>query len=330
MFHYYLMDRLYQVSLRGGLERFLRGIIFSMVDNPSNHFQVWLLAIRPKTLPVAVGPVIVGSVLAYADQSFRLGPAVACFLAALLLQIGSNLANDVFDYEKGADQGERFGPTRVTQAGLLRPADVKRGMLLVFLISAILGLYLTFVGGWPILIVGIAAILSAIAYTGGPFPLGYHGLGDLFVFVFFGLAAVAGTYYVQSLKVSATVWWMAVVMGLLTVALLVVNNLRDVENDHQANKHTLAVRFGESFSRKEYVFCILMAYFIPVILWVRDDLPIFSLLIFMTVPMTFRLVKAIYSDSGRSLNKTLAGTSRLSLIYALCFALGLIVDSVIK
>ena len=301
-----------------------------MVDNPSNHFRIWLLAIRSKTLPAAVGPVIVGSALAYVNHSFRLGPAVACFLAALLMQIGSNLANDVFDFEKGADQGERFGPTRVTQAGLLKPNEVKWGMLLVFLISAIIGLYLTFIGGWPIFVVGVAAILSAIAYTGGPFPLGYHGLGDLFVFIFFGLAAVVGTFYVQTLSVYATVWWMAVAMGLLTVALLVVNNLRDIENDRRVNKRTLAVRLGESFSRKEYVFCILTAYIIPVMLWVSENLPIFSLLIFLTLPMTFPLVKAIYSDSGRSLNKTLAGTSRFSLIYALCFALGLIIDSLIK
>lgn len=325
-----LLDRLYQVSLRSGLERSLRGIIFAMAEYPSNHFQTWLLAIRPKTLPAAVGPVIVGSTLAFSDHGFRLGPAIACFLTALLLQIGSNLANDVFDFEKGADQGERFGPTRVTQAGLLRPADVKRGMLMVFFLSAILGLYLTFVGGWPILVVGVAAILSAIAYTGGPFPLGYHGLGDIFVFVFFGIAAVVGTYYVQTLAVSATVWWMAVVMGLLTVAILVVNNLRDIENDRQVHKHTLAVRFGESFSRQEYLFCILTAYIIPVMLWLRQDLPIFSLLIFLTIPMTFQLIKAIYAESGRSLNKTLAGTSRLELLFALCFALGLVVDSVIN
>jgi 1,4-dihydroxy-2-naphthoate octaprenyltransferase len=327
---FYIMDRLYQVSLRSGLERFLRGIIFAMAESPSNQFHIWLLAIRPKTLPAAVGPVIVGSALAYADLGFRFGPAFACFLAAILLQIGSNLANDVFDFEKGADQGERFGPTRVTQAGLLKPADVKRGMVLVFFLSAIFGLYLTIIGGWPILLVGVAAILSAIAYTGGPFPLGYHGLGDIFVFIFFGFAAVAGTYYVQTQTISANVWWMAVVMGLLTVAILVVNNLRDIENDRQVNKHTLAVRFGESFSRQEYVLCILTAYIIPVMLWIRGNLPITSLLIFLTLPMTFRLIKTIYADSGRSLNKTLAGTSRLELLYALCFALGLIVDSVIN
>jgi len=286
-------------------------------------FQTWLLASRPKTLPAAAAPVIVGSALAYADGSFSFGAAVACLLAALLLQIGSNLANDVFDYEKGADQGERHGPLRVTQEGLLTPAQVKRGMLLVFGISALLGLYLAWVGGWPILILGVCAILSAVAYTGGPFPLGYHGLGDLFVFIFFGLAAVAGTYYVQTLTVTASVWWMAVVMGLLTVAILVVNNLRDIENDRQAGKHTLAVRFGVSGARLEYILCLLGAYGIPVVLWGAGKLPWLCLVIFLTIPAALRLIQAMFNDVGPALNKTLAGTGRLELLYSLCFAIGL-------
>ena len=199
----------------------------NMPERSSSRVQIWLLAIRPKTLFAAAAPVIVGSAMAYTDGGFHAGPALVCLLTALLLQIGSNLANDVFDYERGADQGERFGPIRVTQSELLAPWEVKRGMLVVFGLSILLGLYLTFVGRWPILILGMIAIISAIAYTGGPFPLGYHGLGDLFVFIFFGLAAVMGTYYIQVLAISATVWWMAVAMGLLTVAILVVNNLRD-------------------------------------------------------------------------------------------------------
>jgi 1,4-dihydroxy-2-naphthoate octaprenyltransferase len=292
--------------------------------------QVWFLASRPKTLPAAAAPVIVGTALAYADGSFRVGPALACLLAALLLQIGSNLANDVFDYEKGADEGERLGPTRVTQSGMLTPGEVKRGMLVVFGLSAFLGLYLTFVGGWSILILGLAAILSAIAYTGGPFPLGYHGLGDLFVFVFFGLAAVAGTYYVQVLTVTTPVWWMAVAMGLLTVAILVVNNLRDIESDRQSNKRTLAVRLGEQGARLEYVFCLLGAYIIPVGLWGVGELPFLSLVVFVTLPAATRLVRAVFTDTGRVLNKSLAGTGRLELLYALSFALGLIVDGVMR
>jgi 1,4-dihydroxy-2-naphthoate octaprenyltransferase len=291
--------------------------------------QTWLLASRPKTLPAAAAPVIVGSALAYTDGGFSFGPAFACLLAAILLQIGSNLANDVFDYEKGADQGERHGPLRVTQEGLLTPAQVKRGMLLVFGISALLGLYLTWVGGWLILVLGVCAILSAVAYTGGPFPLGYHGLGDLFVFIFFGLAAVAGTYYVQTLTVTASVWWMAIVMGLLTVSILVVNNLRDIENDRQVGKHTLAVRFGASGARMEYVLCISGSYSIPVALWVMGKLPWLSLLIFLTIPAALRLIRAIFNDAGPALNKTLAGTGRLELLYSLCFALGLSIATLI-
>jgi 1,4-dihydroxy-2-naphthoate octaprenyltransferase len=176
----------------------------------------------------------------------------------------------------------------------------------------------------------MVAILSAIAYTGGPYPLGYHGLGDLFVFVFFGLAAVTGTYYVQALAITVPVLWMAVAIGLLTVAILVVNNLRDIVSDRQANKRTLAVRFGEQFSHLEYVICILGAYIIPVALWAVGELPLVSLLIVFTVPKSTRLIQAIRTNTGSALNKTLAGTGQLELLYALSFALGLIADSLVR
>jgi 1,4-dihydroxy-2-naphthoate octaprenyltransferase len=309
---------------------FLRGIIFAMSESPFSQLQIWLLAIRPKTLPAAAAPVIVGTALAYLDDLINWKAAMVCLLAALLLQIGSNLANDVFDYEKGADQGERFGPTRVTQSGMLTPGAVKRGMLVVFGLSIVLGIYLIVVGGWPILVIGLAAIISAIIYTGGPFPLGYHGLGDLFVFVFFGLVAVTGTYYVQALRVDFKVWWMATAMGLLTVAILVVNNLRDIDSDGKANKRTLAVRFGKTFARLEYMFCLLGAYIVPVALWGVGELPFFSLLILFTIPVGVRLVLAVYRDVGKVLNKTLAGTGQLELLYAMCFALGIMIDSLIR
>jgi 1,4-dihydroxy-2-naphthoate octaprenyltransferase len=301
-----------------------------MTERYTSPIQIWLLAIRPKTLPAAAAPVIIGIALAFSDGGFRLIPAFACMSAALLLQIGSNLANDVFDYEKGADQGERLGPTRVTQAGLLTSKEVKSGMLLVFGVSAILGFYLTYEGGWPILVLGVAAIISAIVYTGGPFPLGYHGLGDLFVFVFFGLGAVAGTYYVQKLIVTVQVWWMGVTMGLLTVAILVVNNLRDIDGDRKANKRTLVVRFGEQFARLEYVICIMGAYIVPVALWGAGKLPIMSLFIFITIPNAMRLVQTIFSETGSALNKSLAGTSRFELFYALCFTVGIVFDTLIR
>ncbi|MFC1997113.1 1,4-dihydroxy-2-naphthoate polyprenyltransferase [Chloroflexota bacterium] len=300
-----------------------------MSESFSSRAKIWFLAIRPKTLPAAAAPVIVGASLAFVEGGFRFDLALVCLLVALLLQIGSNLANDVFDFEKGADLGERYGPTRVTQAGMMTPGEVKYGMIVIFGLSAILGMYLILVGGWPILILGVAAILSAIAYTGGPFPFGYHGLGDLFVFIFFGLAAVAGTYYVQLLTISLPVWGMAIAMGLLTVAILVVNNLRDIESDRQVNKRTLAVRFGKQFARMEYIICVIGAYIIPVALWGAEKLPLLSLLIFFTIPISLRLIQNIINDSDRELNKTLAGTGQLELIYALCFSIGLITDSLI-
>src|SRR5215211_3274207 len=221
-----------------------------------------MLAIRPRTLPAAAAGVIMGSALAWRDGFFRLDAALACLLSALLLQIGSNLANDVFDFERGTDTPERVGPVRVTQAGLLRPSQVKAGMIVVFALAAVFGLYLAWLGGWPIILIGVAAILSAIAYTGGPFPLGYYGLGDLFVFIFFGLASVAGTYYVQAKSISAAAWWMAIPPGLIITAILVVNNLRDLENDRKAGKHTLAVLLGERASKTQYLICMVIAYLV--------------------------------------------------------------------
>ena len=294
-----------------------------MSKTPSK-FQIWLLASRPKTLPAAAAPVIVGAVMAYAAGSFQPLVALVCLVDALLLQIGSNLANDVFDYEKGADEGERLGPTRVTQSGLLTPGEVKRGMWVVFGIAAALGLYLISVGGWPILALGVAAILSAIAYTGGPYPLGYHGLGDLFVFIFFGLAAVAGTFYLQTGMVTAPVWWMSAAMGLLTTAILVVNNLRDLENDRQAGKQTLPARFGARFAQWEYTVFILGAYAILTGLILAGDLTIWTALAFLTLPLAVKLLRAVRHDTGRALNQTLAGTGQLELLYALAFATGML------
>ncbi len=290
----------------------------------------WLLAIRPKTLPAAAAPVLVGSALAFYEGAFRLWPALACLLAALLLQIASNLANDVFDYEKGADQGERLGPTRVTQAGLLTPAQVKRGLVLVLGLAALLGIYLSHLGGWPILALGVAAILSAVAYTGGPFPLGYHGLGDLFVFIFFGLAATAGTYYLQAGALSLAAWGMGAAMGLLTVNILVVNNLRDLENDRRVGKRTLAVRLGEKGARWEYLSCLLGACAIPVALWAAGVLPVWGLLALLSLPWAFPLLRAVYSARGRALNPILAGTGRFELLYAVFFTIGISLASLFR
>ena len=286
----------------------------------------WWLAIRPKTLPAAASPVLVGAALAFRDGGFRWGPALAALLGAELLQIGSNLANDVFDYERGTDAGERLGPTRVTQSGLLSPRQVKWGMVFVFGLAALVGLYLIFVGGWPILVLGAAAILSAIAYTGGPYPLGYYGLGDLFVFLFFGLGATAGTYYVQTGTVSPAVWGMSAAMGMLTVMILVVNNLRDIETDRKAGKKTLAVRLGIRGTRVEYVLCAVSAYLIPLVLWLIGLISPWGLLTWLSLPLAARWVKTIYTQTGRILNRALAGTGQLTLVYALLFSLKIFIE----
>jgi 1,4-dihydroxy-2-naphthoate polyprenyltransferase len=285
--------------------------------------QAWGLAIRPRTLPAAAAGVVMGCAVAWRDGFFRLDAALACLFAALLLQIGSNLANDVFDFERGTDTPERLGPTRVTQAGLLTPREVKVGMAIVFGAAAFLGLYLAWLGGLPIILIGIAAIISAIAYTGGPFPLGYHGLGDIFVFIFFGLAAVAGTYYVQAGSVSAAAWWMSIPPGLIITAILVVNNLRDIDNDRKSGKHTLAVRIGERATKIQYLICMLIAYLIlPFAAWL-GIVPWFSLLAWGSLPLAFRATRTVLTQKGRPLNAALARTGQAAFVFSLLFWVGI-------
>src|SRR5882724_6200886 len=220
----------------------------------------WVLASRPKTLSAAAVPVLVGTACAAGRGSLRWGPALAALLGALLLQIGANFANDVFDYEKGADTAARLGPTRAVQAGLLSARSMRLGMGLVFTLALGLGLYLTSVAGYVILVIGCASIASAIAYTGGPYPLGYHGLGDVFVFLFFGLVAVCGTVFVELGRVPGLALFCALPVGALATAILVVNNLRDRETDLGAGKRTLAVRFGRTFAIAQYRSLIAISY----------------------------------------------------------------------
>lgn len=289
-----------------------------------NNFQIWWLAIRPKTLPAAASGVVMGSALAWADGSFQILPALAALFVALLLQIGSNVANDVYDFERGADTSERQGPLRVTQAGLLTPAQVKRGMWTIFLLAAVFGLYLAYVRGWVIILIGLAAIISAIAYTGGPFPLGYYGLGDLFVFIFFGIVAVAGTYFVQVGSVSAAAWSMSVPVGLIITAILVVNNLRDLENDRKAGKHTMAVRLGAQGTKTEYLLCMSAAYLILPVLIALKIIPMFSMLAWVSLPLALKTWKVVNTQQGRALNAALAGTGQTAFLFSVLFGLGIL------
>lgn len=299
------------------------------MDTPSKpgSWQVWLLAARPKTLPAAAAPVIVGSALAWQVGQFRLGAALAALAAALLLQIGANLANDVFDFHRGADAGERLGPMRVTQSGLLRPEQVVRGMWVVFGLAALLGIYLTLIAGWPVIGIGLACILAAIAYTGGPLPFGYYGLGDLFVFIFFGLVAVGGTYFVHTGWLSSLALYASLPMGFLITAILVVNNLRDVQSDRKAGKMTLAVRLGENGARVEYLFCLACAYLTPLALWLAKFSTAWLLLTWLSIPLGVRMTRMIWQVRGRPLNEALAGTGRLTLLYSILFAAGLVIEA---
>jgi 1,4-dihydroxy-2-naphthoate polyprenyltransferase len=289
-----------------------------------NRFQIWWLAIRPRTLPAAAAGVVAGSALALHDRTFHPLTALAALLVALLLQIGSNLANDVFDYERGADSARSAGPLRVTQSGLLTPAQVKTGMLCVFALAGLIGLYLAFEAGWIVLLIGLAAIFSAVAYTGGPFPLGYFGLGDLFVFLFFGLACVAGTYFVQAGRVSPAAWGMSLPVGLIIVGILVVNNLRDLPTDRQAGKHTLAVLLGGRFARGEYLACLLVAFLCLPVFCNLGLLSWGALLAWLSLPLAIKLARVVFTQTGQALNVALAGTGQLALAFSVLFLLGML------
>ncbi|MFA5866542.1 MAG: 1,4-dihydroxy-2-naphthoate polyprenyltransferase [Actinomycetota bacterium] len=295
-----------------------------MITGIKNQVRIWYMATRPKTLPAAASGVVIGGALAIKDGLFSFWPWLAAVGVAFLLQIGSNLANDVYDYERGTDTAERKGPTRVTHAGLLTPGAVKRGMLLVLGAAFLLGVYLTFVRGWVVMAIGLAAIAAAVAYTGGPFPLGYHGLGEVFVYVFFGQAAVTGTYFVLTGTTSELSWLMAVPVGLIITALLVVNNLRDINEDRAAGKGTLAVRLGVSFTRAEYLACMGIAYGFPVVLVVAGKLPVSSLAVFLSAPLAYRAARIVLSENVRSLNPALAFTSQTAFVYSIFFAAGIL------
>ncbi len=286
-----------------------------------NKTQIWLLAIRPKTLPAAGAGVITGSALAFYDGTFSFFPAFAALIGAILLQIGSNLANDVYDYLRGAESKERLGPMRVTQAGLLTPKEVQTGMWITFALAALIGVYLITVAGWAILLIGLTAILAAIAYTG---PISDKGLGDIFVFLYFGVAAVVGTYYVQALKTSPAAWWMSIPIGLLIVNILVVNNLRDIDVDKAANKITMAVRMGIPATRIEYLILLGISYLIlPLLIWMRLA-PVWTLLVWLSLPPAWKVAQTVLNKTGRPLNEALAGTGKISLMYSILFFVGVL------
>ena len=284
--------------------------------------RVWIAAARPRTLPAAVIPVAVGTACAAAVDRVAWLPAACALAGALAIQIGTNFANDVFDAERGADGPDRIGPLRAVSAGLIAPAAMKRAMVLAFAVAAAFGVYLAAIGGWPIVVVGVLSIASGIAYTGGPYPLGYHGLGDLFVMIFFGFVAVIGTAYVQVGHVAALAAWAAVPVGALATAILVVNNLRDRPTDARAGKRTLAVRFGRGGALVEYVALLVLAYAIPLALALAGRPS--AALVLVTAPLAVVRVRALAAAvTGAEFNACLAATAQLMMMHGALFATGL-------
>ena len=290
-------------------------------------WRAWVLASRPKTLPAAAAPVLVGAALAWHANVFHALAVLAALLAALLIQIGTNFANDLYDFRKGADTDTRLGPTRATSAGWLSEREMVAGIVVTFGLAILLGSYLIFRGGWPVLVIGAASLLSGLAYTAGPFPLGYNALGDLFVFLFFGLVAVVGTYYVQALSTTTTASIAALPVGALVTNILVVNNTRDADTDRVAGKRTLAVLFGRPATRVEFALLNALAYAVPVWLWVSGAFGPWILLPFLTLPRAMQLTRTLATRTdGPTLNGVLAATGQLSLHYAILFSLGILLS----
>lgn len=286
--------------------------------------NTWILAIRPRTLPAALVPVAVGSALAARTGHFAPGPALAALVGALALQIGCNLANDYVDCMKGADGPDRLGPTRVTASGLATPKQVLVATAIAFAIAAVVGAYLIAVAGWPILAIGIGAILAAIGYTAGPFPLGYVGLGEVASFAFFGPVAVAGTYFVQAGFVDPLAWVLSVPIGAWVAAIMVVNNLRDAPTDAKVGKRTLAVRFGPNFARGLYVGLLTTGFLLPVVM-AFEGLGLAGFLPLLALPLAVAPLRAVLAPpEGPALNGALAATGKLLLAGGSLLAGGLV------
>ena len=284
--------------------------------------RAWVLASRPKTLPVAIAPVLVGYALAWDDCIFNIGIALITVVCALLITIGTNLCNDYADFMSGVDTTNRKGPTRVTQAGLIAAQHVLVGTVLVYSIATALGMILVYRGGWGVSIIGFASILAGILYTAGPWPYGYKGLGDLFVLIFFGPVAVGGTYYVQTLEITLSVIIIGLAPGLLSVAILTVNNIRDIAEDRKANKKTLVVRFGRKFGIGLWLGCVVIAALLPLeFVRVTGNHVWAGLTVLILIPAISILHKLITIHDSADLNPLLGQTAFLLLGYSVIFAL---------
>ncbi|MBV9803159.1 MAG: 1,4-dihydroxy-2-naphthoate polyprenyltransferase [Solirubrobacterales bacterium] len=296
------------------------------VTRPSG-VRIWLMAARVRTLPAAVAPVLVGTALAGYLHVFHPLRFVAALIGAMFIQIGTNLSNDYSDARRGADTEDRLGPVRVTAGGLVPPRQVLIATYLTFGVAVLAGVYLIVVAGWELLLVGAASILAGVLYTGGPRPYGYEGLGELFVFLFFGIVAVAGSFFVQLRHLDWEAFALAVPVGLIAAGLLVVNNVRDIDTDRRAGKRTLAVRLGRDRTRLMFVLVLAFAYLLTPVTWLFGPLEPWLFLPWLTLPLAARVIGIVHTRTdGASLNGALAQTGLLQLIFCTLLAAGLLLS----
>jgi 1,4-dihydroxy-2-naphthoate octaprenyltransferase len=291
------------------------------------NILTWISASRPQTLPASIVPVLTGASLAHYHQLFRWDTTIVALICALLIQIGTNFANDYYDFIKGADREDRIGFIRATSAGLVTPQAMFRATYLTMTIAFFTGLYLVWVAGWPIFLIGVLSLIFGVAYTGGPYPLGYNGLGDIFVFIFFGFAAVMGTYYVNALEWSADAMIASMPVGALAVNILVINNLRDVHQDVLSGKKTLGVLLGENALKAEYTFLIVLSFVSLIILDVLFGYPAWIYLPLLSLPVAALLLKQVFlHDDKRTLNKTLEQTAQFMILFGLLLSAGILLS----
>jgi len=295
------------------------------VAERSSAARIWLMAARPRTLPAAVAPVLVGTALAATGDTFKPLTFLAALVGALFIQVGTNLSNDYSDARRGADTEDRLGPVRVTAGGLVPPPQVLIATYVAFGVAALAGVYLIATAGWELLLVGAASILAGVLYTGGPRPYGYEGLGEVFVFLFFGVVAVAGSYFAQTEELDWEALVLAVPVGLLAAAILVVNNVRDLETDRRAGKRTLAVRLGRERARGLFAAMVAGAFVSAPLPWLLGSLSPWLLLSWIAAPLAVPLVRIVRTRTdGPSLNSALAGTGRLQLAFCVLLSAGLL------
>lgn len=289
-----------------------------------SKIDTWILASRPKTLLAAVVPVLIGTSIVSFETKVNFLAGFVALICAILIQVGTNFVNDLYDFLSGADTETRKGPTRALASGMISVTEMKIAVFIVFSVTFLLGLYLVYISTWITLLIGILSIFAGIAYTAGPYPLAYNGLGDVFVFLFFGIVGTVGTYYVQVVDISTLVFWASIPVGALITNILVVNNYRDIDEDRVVGKNTLAVKMGRKFTRYQYLIFMILSYLILFVVYFTYNQSFFVFLPFLTLPIAIRLIKMIFKYRGEELNTTLELTAKLSAFYGFLFAVGIL------